>query len=182
MLFSPDGAIFKLVQHFWSIKHKRPLVTLIVRAKKNFVAYFEAEKPKGKRPVGRPPIYGEKVKLLELFDQIELFSKEKCLVYGNIEEVSIAALDLLWKPAGSLIRFVLAVTSRGPIVLMCSDLTQDPIAALELYCIRIRVEIDHPDYIYKIDFCRTISYFTFFLSDRYEFVCRKQPYTHLMYQ
>ena len=140
MLFSPDGAIFKLVQHFWSIKHKRPLVTLIVRAKKNFVAYFEAEKPKGKKPVGRPPIYGEKVKLLELFDQIELFSKEKCLVYGNIEEVSIAALDLLWKPAGSLIRFVLAVTSRGPIVLMCSDLTQDPIAALELYCIRIRVE------------------------------------------
>ena len=127
MLFSPDGAIFKLV-------------TLIVRAKKNFVAYFEAEKPKGKKPVGRPPIYGEKVKLLELFDQIELFSKEKCLVYGNIEEVSIAALDLLWKPAGSLIRFVLAVTSRGPIVLMCSDLTQDPIAALELYCIRIRVE------------------------------------------
>lgn len=104
------------------------------------MAYFEAEKPKGKRPVGRPPIYGEKVKLIELFDHVELFSKEKCLVYGNIEEVSIAALDLLWKPAGSLIRFVLAVTSRGPIVLMCSDPAQDPIAALELYCIRVRIE------------------------------------------
>ena len=140
MLFSPDGAIFKPVQNFRSIRHKRPLITLIVRAKKNFVAYFEAEQPKGSRPVGRPKTYGEKVKLIELFDHIEFFSKEKCLVYGNIEEVSIAALDLLWKPAGGLIRFVLAVTSRGPIVLMCSDLAQNPIAALELYCVRVRIE------------------------------------------
>jgi hypothetical protein len=115
-------------------------VTLIIRAKKNFVAYFEAEKPKGKRSQGRPATYGEKVKLIELFDHVELFSKEKCCIYGKIEEVSIAVLDLLWKPTGSLIRFVLAVTSRGPIVLMCSDLTQDPIAALELYCIRVRIE------------------------------------------
>ena len=140
MLFFPDGAVFKLAQSIWSIKHKCPLITLIIRAKKNFVAYFEAEKPKGKRPQGRPAIYGEKVKLIELFDHVELFSKEKCCIYGKIEEVSIAALDLLWKPTGSLIRFVPAVTSRGPIVLMCVDLTQDPIAALELYCIRVRIE------------------------------------------
>jgi hypothetical protein len=140
MLFFPEGAVFKLAQSIWSIKYRCPLVTLIIRAKKNFVAYFEAEQPKGKRPVGRPATYGEKVKLIELFDHVELFSKEKCYVYGKIEEVSMAALDLLWKPTGSLIRFVLAVTSRGPIVLMCSDLTQNPIAALELYCARVRIE------------------------------------------
>lgn len=52
----------------------------------------------------------------------------------------MASLDLLWKPTGNLIRFVLAVTSRGPIVLMCSDLHQDPVTALELYCTRIRIE------------------------------------------
>jgi hypothetical protein len=138
--FFPEGAVFKLAQSIWSIKYRCPLVTLIIRAKKNFVAYFEAEQPKGKRPVGRPATYGEKVKLIELFDHVELFSKEKCCVYGKIEEVSMAALDLLWKPTGSLIRFVLAVTSRGPIVLMCSDLSQNPIAALELYCARVRIE------------------------------------------
>ncbi len=49
-------------------------------------------------------------------------------------------MDLLWKPTSGLIRFVLAVTSRGPIVLMCSDLNQDSVAALELYCIRTRIE------------------------------------------
>lgn len=52
----------------------------------------------------------------------------------------IMSSDLLWKPAGSLIRFVFAITSRGPIVLMCSDLTIDPVKALELYCLRIRIE------------------------------------------
>lgn len=140
MLFFPSGAVFKLAQSIWSIKYRCPLVTLIIRAKKNFVAYFEAEQPDGKRPVGRPATYGEKVKLIELFDHVELFSKEKCYIYGKIEGVSIAALDLLWKPTGSLIRFVLAVTNRGPIVLMCSDLTQNPIAALELYCARVRIE------------------------------------------
>ena len=53
----------------------------------------------------------------------------------------MAVLDLLWRPTGELIRFVLAKTSLGPIVLMCSDLNQDTVAALELYCIRIRIEI-----------------------------------------
>jgi hypothetical protein len=140
MLFSPSAAVFKLADSLWSIKHKCSLLTLIVKAKKNCVAYFQAETPYGKRPPGRPAIYGEKVKLLELFDQSHLFSTVRCSVYGRIEDVSITALDLLWKPTGSLIRFVLAVTSRGPIVLMCSDLAQNPITAIELYCARIRIE------------------------------------------
>lgn len=125
MLFSPNAAVFKLAASLWSLKLKCPLVTLIVKAKKNCVAYFEAVKPhKGKR--GRPPKYGEKVKLIELFDQSHLFSKIRCSVYGKIEEVRITSADLLWKPTGALIRFVLAVTNRRPIVLICSDIQQDP--------------------------------------------------------
>lgn len=140
MLFSPAAAVFKLAECLWSVKHRCPLVTLIARAKKNCTACFEAEKPRGKRPPGRPAIYGEKVNIPELFDHSHLFSKASCSVYGNIEEVSITALNLLWKPTGRLIRFVLAVTGRGPIVLMCSDLNQNPVAALELYCARVRIE------------------------------------------
>lgn len=112
---------------------------LVIRAKKNVVAYFEAEQPEI-RPVGRPRKYGEKVKIIELFDCQELFSPVECTIYNNVENVSIASINLLWKPTKDLIRFVLAVTSRGPIILMCSDLNQDPVAALELYCARIRVE------------------------------------------
>ena len=128
-----------MAETVWSVRLKGPLVTLIVRAKKNFVAYFEAEKPRTRRR-GRPAKYGEKVNLFEFFDHAHLFSKTRCSVYGKIEDVSITSLDLLWKPTGSLIRFVLAVTSRGPIVLMCSDLNQDPVVALELYCARVRIE------------------------------------------
>jgi hypothetical protein len=78
---------------------------------------------------------------MECFDYSHLFSTVSCRVYGRIEPVSILALNLLWKPAGGLIRFVFAVTSRGPLVLMCSDLHQDPVAALELYCVRTWIEV-----------------------------------------
>jgi hypothetical protein len=77
---------------------------------------------------------------MEVFDQLHLFSKKKCFVYGKLEEVKIMSADLLWKPAGCLIRFVFAKTSKGSIVLMCSDLTINPLTALELYCSRIRIE------------------------------------------
>lgn len=137
--FFPGAGVFLLAGTVWSISDQRPLLTLIIRAKKNVVGYFEAEQPEI-RPVGRPKKYGEKVKLSELFDNKELFSQAECTIYSNVETVSIYAINLLWKPTKGLIRFVLAVTSRGPIILMCSDLTQDPVAALELYCTRIRVE------------------------------------------
>ncbi|MCP4878900.1 MAG: hypothetical protein GY896_25890, partial [Gammaproteobacteria bacterium] len=81
------------------------------------------------------------MKLMECFDYIHLFSTVSCQVYGRVEEVSILALNLIWKPTGGLIRFVFAVTSRGPIVLMCSDLNQDPVVALELYCTRTWIEV-----------------------------------------
>ena len=138
-LFFPSAAVFNLAASIWSIDFQQPLVTLIIRAKKSYVAYYKAPKPpKGKR--GRRPKYGKKVKLLDFFDQLHLFSKVKCEVYGKIEEISIMTLNLMWKPTGCMIRFVFAVTSRGPIVLMCSDLGQDPLSALQLYCVRIRVE------------------------------------------
>jgi len=139
MLFSPSGDVFKLAGSVLSVQHQSPLITLIIRAKKNYVAYFEAQTPQKKGP-GRPPEYGEKVRLLELFDHQHLFSKIECTIYGKVEEISITSLDLLWKPTAGLIRFVLAITSRGPIVLMCSDLHQDPVMALELYCARVRIE------------------------------------------
>ena len=37
-------------------------------------------------------------------------------------------------------RFIFAITSRGPLILMCSDLTMAPLLAIELYGARVRVE------------------------------------------
>jgi len=137
--YFPTGPVFRLAASVWSIALRQPLITLIIRAKKNFVAYFPAEKTDGAGP-GRPPVYGEKVRLMEIFDQLHLFSKVSCTIYGRTEEVRILSADLLWKPARALLRFVFAVTSRGPVVLMGSDLTVCPVTALELYCSRVRIE------------------------------------------
>jgi len=137
--FFPCAAVFNLASSVWSVSLRQPMVTIIVRAKKSYAAYFEPEESEV-RHAGRPPKYGEKVKIMEMFDQLHLFSKVTCRIYNKAEEVLILSADLLWRPTGSLIRFVFAVTSRGPIVLMCGDLTMNPVAVLELYCLRIRVE------------------------------------------
>ena len=49
---------------------------------------------------------------MDLFDDLHVFSKMNCRIYGKVEEVSIMAMNLLWKPTGRMIRLVLAVTSR----------------------------------------------------------------------
>lgn len=131
--------VFALAQSLWSLDHRAPWITLIVRAKTNYVAYFQAQPTPGKTR-GRPRYYGDKVTLMELFDHRHLFTTVTCQLYGQVEEVSIMALDLIWKPTGGLIRFVFAHTRLGPLVLMCSDLQQDPIEALQLYSARVRVE------------------------------------------
>lgn len=119
---------------------QKPLVELIIRAKKNCVAYHRAEAPTKKKK-GRQKKYGKKVKLRELFDSsAELFKKAMCDVYGTSEEVSYLAINLLWKPTGSLIRFILCESSHGRIILMCSNLDQDPLEALRAYGLRMRVE------------------------------------------
>ena len=63
------------------------------------------------------------------------------MVYGRKEPVQLMMADLLWRPFGGYIRFIWAITSRGPIILMCSDLTAKPERVLALYCQRIRIEV-----------------------------------------
>jgi len=132
--------VFALATSLWSIAHQVPWVTLMVRAKNNYVAYFPVQaEPEKTR--GRPRCYGDKITLMEVFDHRPLFTTVTCQLDGQAEEVSMAALDLIWKPTGGLIRFVFAHTRLGPLVRMCSDLQQDPIEALQLYCTRVRVEV-----------------------------------------
>ncbi len=137
--FFPAGSVFRMATSVFVIATRQPLITLVVRAKRNFVAYFPAEQTDTRGP-GRPPVYGVKVKLVEMFDHLHLFGKISCTIYGRIEEVTILSADLLWKPSKTMIRFVFAITSRGPIILMGNDLGMEPVMILELYCSRIRIE------------------------------------------
>ena len=112
----------------------------MTRAKKNYVAY-EPANPKVTPSRGRPPKYGHKIKLTAVFEtHKEQFANASCAVYGHVETVSYLVLNLLWKPIKAPLRFVFAITSRGPIVLMCSDLDSDPLMVIALYCARVRIE------------------------------------------
>lgn len=128
-----------LAQATWLTSIKAPAVHIIVKAKKNYVAYFQPDSSHY-TGIGRPCKYGEHIHPAEVFDHLHLFQKVPVRIYGHIEDIYIFYMDLLWKSTQGSLRFVFAKTSRGPIVLMCSNLDQDPIAAIELYCIRTRIK------------------------------------------
>ena len=139
--FFSSGPVFRLAASAWSASLKQPYLQLVTRAKKNYVAYFPPEpKPKGKR--GRPREYGDKVVIWEVFDQTHLFREVDMTLYGQSESVQILSVNLVWRPVRKRqIQFIWAITSRGPIVLMCSDLTVKPEQVLALYCRRVRIEV-----------------------------------------
>ena len=100
--------------------------------------------PAPPKPAGRPgrqAFYGEKVHLKECFDYPDLFEAVSCQVYGKTESIQVMSLTLLWRPIADYVLFVLAVTSKGPIILMSSDLELLAVNAIELYCARTRIEI-----------------------------------------
>jgi len=116
------------------------MVHIITRAKKNVVAYLEPSMPLANRR-GAKPKYGKKLRLYDLFSEMaDDFTTTQCVLYGKSETISYLCLNLLWKPVQQKLRFVIAITPRGKIVLICSDLTLDPIEILKLYSLRSRIE------------------------------------------
>jgi hypothetical protein len=141
--FFSTAGVFRLARSVYSIALKQPYLHVLARAKKNYVAYFPAP-PKAPHRRGPQPLYGDKVHLMECFDHPHLFHTVTCRVYGRLETVQLMSVALLWKPLGDWLLFIWAITSRGPIVLMSSDLRLPPATALELYCIRTRIDIYQP--------------------------------------
>jgi hypothetical protein len=71
------------------------LLTIIVRAKANFVAFEPAIFVTNKRGRGRPAKYGKKVNLKELFEsRPQDFQTAKVSLYGKLETIQYLCLDL----------------------------------------------------------------------------------------
>jgi hypothetical protein len=138
--FFAIAAVFELAHSLWSIALQQPALIILTRAKKNYVAYLDPPVPT--TPVrGRPRKYGDKLNLKTVFETYQAqFLSAPCQVYGKEEIVSYLAINLLWKPIKRHLRFIFVVTSRGPLVLMCNDLSIEPLLAISLYCARVRVE------------------------------------------
>ena len=138
--FFASEPVFRQAQAMWSIALQQPYVHIITRAKKNYVAYSAPRSPEPRKR-GRPRKFGDKIVLGEVFDHDALFQEITLSLYGKQEVVRLLSATLLWGPIGCELQFIWAITSRGPIVLMCSDLTVEPTRILELYCRRVRIEI-----------------------------------------
>ncbi len=113
---------------------------LLTRCRRNGVAY-ELPEPKEKKGRGRPRIYGNKLHLGSLFKEPMLTARSP--VYGEEKEtIEYCFKDLLWRPAGLLVRFV-AVDhpTRGKVVFMCTDTGMDPLDIVRLYGYRFKIEV-----------------------------------------
>ena len=139
--FFSTRSVFRLAASVLSVDTQQPLVQIVTRAKKNYVAYFPTHaKPSGQR--GAPRRYGGKMVLWDVFKHEYLFRAAEAEVYGKTETVLLLSRCLLWKPLGwkHPLQFIWAVTSHGPILLMCSDLKVPAETVLRLYCARTRIE------------------------------------------
>jgi hypothetical protein len=113
---------------------------LISRLKKNACAY---EAPVGQRRGGRgrPKLYGKKIRLRELFTGVLQAMPSPVYDEQNIT-LPYVCCDLLWRPAGRLVRFVAVIhPQRGKILLLCTDVTLAPAEIIRLYALRFKIEV-----------------------------------------
>jgi hypothetical protein len=117
---------------------------LVTRVRSNAVAYHGAPTPApATRRRGRPRKYGKKVPLGSLFANPTALQSAPSPVYGERQvTLRFRALNLLWRPVGIPVRFVLVEhPTRGRCILMSSDLSLDPLEIIRLYGLRFKIEL-----------------------------------------
>lgn len=113
---------------------------LISRMKSNAVAYVPVPMPARKRR-GRPKMYGEKVALMSLFDDASKFQQAEVSLYGENAQIRYRVCDVLWRPAGCLIRVVaVSHAQKGRCVLMSTDTTLEGVEIAQAYACRFKIE------------------------------------------
>lgn len=114
---------------------------LVTRVKSNAVAYAP-HLQQGPTKRGRPRLYGTKVKLKSLLNQPTPTQSAPSPVYGEHNvTIQYRVRDLLWRPAGRLVRFVAVIhPSRGTCLLMCTDISLSAVEIIRLYGLRFKIE------------------------------------------
>ena len=115
---------------------------LITRARRNTVAYYPARRPRTPRR-GRPRIYGKKVRLRDLAQDLSQFKTAPSPIDTDTNvRLKYRCVDLLWRPVGRQVRFVIVRhPQRGVIFLMATDTVLEPLEIVMLYAHRFKIEI-----------------------------------------
>ena len=135
--FFSVGDTFRMAQAAGPGQGPRRLHVL-TRAKRNVVAYDDPHYS-GR---GRPPTYGRKLALQTLFTaRSDAFQPITVRAYDEVKTVWVLCLDLVWKPIGEKLRFVLVQDQAQSCILMCSDFALTPQEIVELYASRFKIEV-----------------------------------------
>ena len=97
-------------------------------------------------------MYGKKVKLKEKPKPCSVF-KARSPIYGEKDVmIEYFVRDLLWRPAGRLVRFVNVMhpTRGNSLVLMCTDLNLDPLEIIKTYGWRFKIECSFKQAVHQI--------------------------------
>lgn len=124
---------------------------LVTRVRSNAVAYT-AYRQRGPKTRGRPRLYGRKIKLKSLLNDSKDFQSAPSPVYGEHNvTIDYRVRDLLWRPAGQLVRFVaVRHPARGTCLLMGTDVSLDPLEIIRLYGLRFKIELSFKQAVRQI--------------------------------
>ena len=151
----PENYIFLADAYYASRKIVLPLLEkgnhLVSRVRKNAVAYYQAPPTKpGKR--GRKKLYGEKVKLSSLLEDNDTMIKAPSPIYGEKNVIlEYRIVDLLWRPVGIMVRFVLVNhPTRGTCILMSTNFKLTALDIIELYGLRFKIEVSFKQAVHTV--------------------------------
>jgi hypothetical protein len=123
---------------------------LVSRLKSNACAFEPAPALSGSRARGRPRLYGKKVRLKELFAAV--MQTMPSPAYGE-RGVTLqwTSRDLLWRPAGCLVRIVAVIhPTRGRILLLSTDLSLPAAEIIRLYSLRFKIELSFKNALHTV--------------------------------